>query len=115
MNIEDVRAFCKTLAGTTEDIKWGQDLCFCVGAKMYCVTGLSGPLQLSFKVKEDEFDELSTASGFIPAPYVARYKWVLLQEPSAVSDKKLKMYIQQSYELVKEKLPKKVLKEHGLL
>jgi predicted DNA-binding protein (MmcQ/YjbR family) len=114
MDIEELQAFCKTLPGTTEDIKWGQDLCFCVGAKMYCVTGLTNPIQLSFKVRDHEFDELSNSDGFIPAPYVARYKWVLLQESKKISDKNLKAYIKQSYKLIKAKLPKKVLKEHGL-
>lgn len=114
MNIEELRAFCKTLQGVTEDIKWGQDLCFCIGEKMFCVTGLSGPFTLSFKVRDEEFEALSAAPGFTPAPYVARYKWVLLEDPSRISDKQLKHYISQSYELVKAKLPKKTLKAHGL-
>ena len=39
MNIEQLRKFCLSFPGATEDIKWGADLCFCVGAKMFCVTG----------------------------------------------------------------------------
>ena len=107
MNIEDIRSFCLTLPGVTEDVKWGNDLCFCIAKKMFCVTGLKGPLQVSFKVTDEEFDELSNSDGFVPAPYVARYKWVLLEDPAKVSKKKLQAYITQSYELVKKKLPKK--------
>src|ERR1044071_4318803 len=113
MNIEELRTYCKSLPKVTEDIKWGQDLCFCIGEKMFCVTGLTGPMQLSFKVKDDEFDELSNREGFIPAPYVARYKWVLLQDPAKLSKKELFGYVKQSYELVKAKLPRKVLKDLG--
>ncbi len=78
---------------------------------MFCVTSLSGPLSVSFKVKDEEFEELSASEGIIPAPYVARYKWVLVQQPDKFSKKEWEHYIRQSYELVKGKLPKKILKE----
>lgn len=115
MNIEDIRSFCLALPGVTEDIKWGNDLCFCIGKKMFCVAVLKGPLKISFKVNDEEFDEVSNSDGFIPAPYVARYKWVLLENPAKVSKNKLQAYITQSYELVKMKLPKKTQQKHGLL
>ena len=115
MNIEDIRSYCLGLPGVTEDIKWGNDLCFCIAEKMFCATRLKGPLQVSFKVTDEEFDEVSNSDGFVPAPYVARYKWVLLEDPSKVSKKKLLAYITQSYELVKMKLPGKALKKYGLL
>ncbi len=110
MNIEQLRAFCQTLPFVTEDIKWGQDLCFCVGEKMFCVTGLDGPMQVSLKVKDDEFDELSSSKDIIPAPYVARYKWVLVQNSNRFTKKEWEHYIKQSYQLVFDKLPAKVKK-----
>jgi len=111
MNIETLQKFCKSLPHVTEDIKWGNDLCFSVGKKMFCVAGLQPPLSVSFKVKDDEFDEMSTREGIEPAPYVARYKWVLVTQPKKLSKKEWEHYIMQSYELVKSKLPKKILKE----
>ena len=107
MNIEDIRSFCLALPGVTEDIKWGHDLCFCIAKKMFCVTSLQEPLTISFKVTDEEFDEVSNSEGFVPAPYVARYKWVLLENPARMEKKKLLAYITQSYQLVKMKLPKK--------
>ena len=115
VNIEDIRAFCLALQGTTEDIKWGNDLCFCIGGKMFCVTILTGTLTLSFKVNDEEFAEVSSSDGFIPAPYAARYKWVLLEDPDKITKKELLVYIKQSYDLVRSKLSRKVLKEHGLI
>lgn len=109
MDIEDIREFCKKLTWVTEDIKWGHDLCFMVAEKIFCITSLNGPLTISFKVKEEEFDELSGSSGIIPAPYLARYKWVLVEDMNKLSRKQLEYYIQQSYDLVKLKLPKKAL------
>lgn len=111
MNIEQLRAFCLSMPSATEDIKWGQDLCFCIGGKMFCVTGLTGPLKISMKVKDEEFDELSSSEGIIPAPYVARYKWIMVEDTSKFTKKEWEHYIRQSYELVRSKLPKKVLKE----
>ena len=98
----------------TEDIKWGHDLCFSVANKMFCVASLEGPLSISFKVKDDEFDELSSSAGIRPAPYVARYKWVLVEELGSLNRKEWEHYIKQSYDLVRAKLPKKVARQHGL-
>jgi predicted DNA-binding protein (MmcQ/YjbR family) len=65
-------------------------------------------------VKDDEFDEMSNSPGMRPAPYVARYKWVLVEEVSALNRKEWEHYVKQSYDLVKAKLPKKVAREHRL-
>ncbi|HEV8426569.1 MAG TPA: MmcQ/YjbR family DNA-binding protein [Pyrinomonadaceae bacterium] len=115
MNIETLRDFCRSLPAVTEDIKWGHDLCFSVGLKMFCVATLDGPLSVSFKVKDDEFEELANSPGMRPAPYVARYKWVLVEDVSSLSRKEWEHYMRQSYDLVRAKLPKKVARQHGLL
>ncbi len=109
MDIESLRKFCNSLPYVTEDIKWGHDLCFSIGGKMFCVTGIEAPLMVSFKVKDEEFDELSSSPGMEPAPYVARYKWILVTEPGNLSTKEWEHYVRQSYELIKAKLPKKIL------
>ena len=114
MDIETLRAFCLALPAVTEDIMWGHDLCFSVAGKMFCVAGLEGPLTVSFKVRDDEFDELAASPGMRPAPYVARYKWVLVEEVGRLSRKEWEHYLRQSYELVRDKLPKKVARQHRL-
>ena len=114
MNIETLRNFCMSLPAATEDIKWDQDLCFSVAGKMFCVAGLEGPLTVSFKVRDEEFDELTGAPGMRPAPYVARYKWVLVEEVGRLSRVEWEHYLRQSYQLVRAKLPKKLAKQHGL-
>ena len=114
MTTEDIRTIALKLPGASEDIKWGNDLCFCIGDKMFAVTGLQPPVTISFKVKDEEFDELCSRNGIIPAPYVAKYKWILVEDIRKVSKKELEHFIRQSYELVKSKLPKKKLRELGL-
>lgn len=114
MDIEWLRKFCLSLPATSEDIKWGNDLCFMVGGKMFCVAGLDKPTKIAFKVPDEQFDEISTTEGFIPAPYMARAKWVLVQNAGRLTKKEWETYILQSYELVKKKLPKKLFRELGL-
>ena len=78
---------------------------------MFCVTGFEAPLTVSLKVPDEEFDELSAKRGVRPAPYLARYKWVLVEDESAFTMKEWKHYLKQSYELIKSKLPMKLQKQ----
>jgi predicted DNA-binding protein (MmcQ/YjbR family) len=115
MNIEDIRTLCRALPAVTEDIKWGHDLVFSIGAKMFCVAGLDQtPTSASFKVKDEEFDEMCNRQGFKPAPYVARYKWVLAEDINKMKKAEWEHYLKQSYHLVKDKLPVKLKKQLGL-
>jgi predicted DNA-binding protein (MmcQ/YjbR family) len=113
MDIDQLRSYCLSLPAVTEDIKWINDLVFSVGGKMFCVAGLETPLKFSFKVKDEEFEELSSSEGFMPAPYMARAKWVLVTK-STLSKKEYEHYILLSYELVKAKLTKKIRTDLGL-
>jgi predicted DNA-binding protein (MmcQ/YjbR family) len=115
MTVEGIQAICKKLRAVTEDIKWGNDLVFSVGGKMFCVVGLEGsPATSSFKVKDEEFDEMCSRAGFKPAPYVAKYKWVWMDNIERLNKKEWQHYARQSYELVKDKLPLKLKKQLGL-
>ena len=104
----DLDKFCKSLHGTTTNIKWGNDLCYLIGKKMYCVTGIKGDVTISFKATTEEFAELTERDGILPAPYVAKYHWVMVQNVKSLRPKEWKLYIKKSYDLVVEKLPKKV-------
>lgn len=115
MTIEDLQELCRQLPGTTESIKWEHDLCFCVADKMFLVVGLdASPVTASFKVEPEAFEEMSTRAGFTPAPYLARYKWVAVDDINRSSPADWEMYARQSYRLVAEKLPKKVRQEIGV-
>ncbi|PVY42446.1 MmcQ/YjbR family DNA-binding protein [Pontibacter virosus] len=113
MNIESLRSYCLSLRGVTEDVKWGNDLCFLIGGKMFCVTNLDGEPSVSFKVSDAEFEELTSLTGIIPAPYMARNKWIQVQSWDKFIDPQWENYVKQSYELIKSKLTKKLQKEIG--
>ena len=109
MNIEEIQNLCKQLPGVTEDIKWGSDLCFSVGGKMFLVAGLElSPVTASFKVTDEQFEEMSSKPGFKPAPYMAKHKWIYLDDISLMNKQEWKFYINQAYEIIKQKLPKKL-------
>lgn len=104
--------------GVTEDLKWGSDLVFSVGGKMFCVidtapaeTGGSG--RLSFKVEDARFLEYTDRPGIVPAPYMARAHWISLLEPDALPDAERDALIRRSYELVRAKLTKAAQRELG--
>ncbi len=112
MNLEDIQTICQQLRGTTTDIKWGDHLCFNVGEKMYLVTSPDAvPVSASFKVSNADFATLCEKPGFIPAPYLARYSWVHLDDISRLSPAEWNYFILQSYRLIADKLPAKLRKK----
>jgi predicted DNA-binding protein (MmcQ/YjbR family) len=111
MNIEQLRKFCLAFPGATEDVKWGNDLCFCVGGKMFTVTSAdSSDAGVSLKTTPERFAELTERHGIIPAHYVARYHWITIEDPDAVTPDELKDLISASYQMVFDKLPAKTRK-----
>ena len=107
MNLDFLQQLCNNWPGVTTDVKWGNDFVFSVAEKMFCVCSLEPPPKIAFKVKDEEFEELSVRDGFMPAPYMARNKWVLITNPGKLNRNEWEEFVKQSYELVKSKLSKK--------
>jgi predicted DNA-binding protein (MmcQ/YjbR family) len=114
MDFEAAKALCRTFPGCTEDVKWGDNAVFSVGLKMFAVSSVEVPATgISFKVDDDRFLELTDRPGIIPAPYMARAKWVYVERASALSDKEAHALLRRSYDLVFAKLTKKLMREIG--
>jgi predicted DNA-binding protein (MmcQ/YjbR family) len=112
MDFEAAKVLCRSFAGCTEDIKWGADIVFSVGEKMFAVTGSAVPAEgMSFKVDDERFLELTDRPGIIPAPYLARAKWVHVDCGAGLSDQEAAELLRRSYELVFAKLTKKLQRE----
>jgi len=108
MDIDAIREFCLQFPHTTEVVQWGADLCFKVDGKLFVVTAIEMvPQRISFKCTPESFAELCERTGIIPAPYMARAKWVSLERLDALPDDELRDLIAESYRLVFERLPKK--------
>ncbi|THC44965.1 MmcQ/YjbR family DNA-binding protein [Massilia sp. Mn16-1_5] len=111
MNFESAKSLCRTFPGTTESTKWDNDLVFSVGDKMFAVTNLGEATGMSFKVDDERFLELTDRPGIIPAPYLARAKWVYVEHANALGDEEAAQLLRRSYELVFGKLTKKLQRE----
>ena len=108
MDIEQLRKICLAFPGASEQIQWGDDLLFKVGGKMFAITPLiPAPVCLSFKVTPENFAELTERPGIIPAPYLARARWVALESRDALAPSELAPLLRASYDLVVAKLPRK--------
>ena len=102
-----VRAYWLGFPGAEENMQWGNDLVLKVGSKMFAVNCLEpARVCLSFKVTPGEFDELTERPGIIPAPYLARARWIALEDEDALPPAELKRLLRQSYDLVVAGLPK---------
>jgi predicted DNA-binding protein (MmcQ/YjbR family) len=115
MTLQRIREICLALPGATEQIQWGNDLVFKVGGKMFCVA-CTEPVEppkvaMSFKCDDERFAELVEQEGVIPAPYLARAKWVALQQFDTLDASQLQPLIVRAFEIVRAKLPKKSTKK----
>jgi len=106
MNVDKIREFCLAFPRAKENLQWGDDLCFKVRGKIFVMLGLDNP-RICFKCTPEIFAELIEREDIRPAPYVGRYKWVMLDRLDAVRWDELEDLIRQSYEMVAAKAPKR--------
>src|SRR5215510_4746823 len=107
MSIDTVRTFCLSLPAATEDIKWGSDLAFSIGGKMFAVVNTERPHTLAFKCTPETFAELTERDGIIPAPYLTRAMWVREQTVGEVLTRhEMEELLKTSYDLVVATLPR---------
>ena len=99
---------CRSLPGTTEDIKWEHDLVFSVGAKMYATLDPAAPDTPSFKCDEFDFERLTRLDGIRPAAYLARAGWVSFDRPDALPLDETLALLTKAHDLVMARLPKRV-------
>ena len=110
------RAYCHSLPGSTYDFKWDVDHVYSVGGKMFAVVydAKKGEETVSFKVDGARFLELTDRPGIVPAPYLARAKWVQVKGLRTLHEKELKELLARSHELVAAKLTRTVRESIGL-
>lgn len=102
---------CRSLPGTTEDVKWEDDLVFSIGGKMYAAFDLEDEDEFGFKCDDIDFERLTGKDGIIPAPYAARFGWVKVQRRSALGAAEARALLKKAHGLVASGLPKKKQRE----
>lgn len=109
--------FCSSLKGSSYVIQWGGSHVWKIGGKVYAIGGWDQEQPAyTFKVTPQDFERMRAQPGLRPAPYLASrgMKWIQHYDAPGLSDKELKKYIQQSYELVASGLTKSLQRELGL-
>lgn len=117
MTFKELHAFLAKLPKATLSVQWGDDHVYKVGGKMFAVLGPPDGKSrtLSFKATDESFEILTRLEGIIPAPYLARAKWVQLDKPQRLPANELKAYLTRAHGLVAANLSKKMQRDLGLL
>ena len=108
-DLDWIREFCLSFPDVTEDMPWGDDLCFKVRGKIFTGMVLADGRfpRITLKCSPETFHKLLEIEGIAPAPYVGRYDWVQLSNSNLLPASELEPLIRRSYELVAAKAPKK--------
>jgi predicted DNA-binding protein (MmcQ/YjbR family) len=107
MDLESIRSFCLRLPHVTEQLQWGEHLVFKVGDKMFLVAALEPSENvLSLKVGAEAFEQMQEIDGIVPAPYLARAKWLALRELNILRDDEMCELIRIAHELVFQSMPR---------
>ena len=108
-DVDWIRELCLSFPEVTEDMPWGDDLCFKVRGRIFTGVVLSDGRfpRLTLKCAPETFHELIEIEGIAPAPYVGRYKWIQISKSNLLAADEIESLIRQSYDLVATKAPRK--------
>ncbi|WP_339931880.1 MmcQ/YjbR family DNA-binding protein [uncultured Brevundimonas sp.] len=113
MDRAGVGRVCLALKAATLDHPFGDDHdAYKVGGKMFAMVGGKGGV--SFKVSDIAYEVLTETGHARPAPYLAKAKWVHLDDPADWPDDELADHLRTAHALIVAKLTKKARAELGL-
>lgn len=114
MNAETLRSYCLAKKGVEEGQPFGETtLVYKVGGKMFLLVALDAvPLQFNAKCDPDVALELREQYDCVqPGYHMSKKHWNTIVVDGTVSDKLLLQWVDDSYHLVYESLPKKIKAE----
>jgi len=109
MNIEELREYCMSLKGVTEDFPFDETtLVFKVAGKLFCLTDLEAPFSIALKNEPGKNIELREEFAAIkPGYHLNKQHWNTVEIDGSLSDDSIKTLIDESYDLVVLKLSRK--------
>jgi predicted DNA-binding protein (MmcQ/YjbR family) len=109
MTPKQIDAFCAQLPAATRTVQWEGVIVFKVGGKMFCLIAPADHSigRICFKCPPEHYEALSRSEGFRPAPYLARAKWVALDDPEILTPAETRAYIKRAHAVIAAALPKK--------
>ncbi|MGZ5910073.1 MAG: MmcQ/YjbR family DNA-binding protein [Reyranella sp.] len=116
MTPKQIDSFCCTLPAATRTVQWEGVVVFKVGGKMFCLIAPPDHSvgRICFKCPPEHYEALSHSPGFRPAPYLARAKWVALDNPGILTAAETRAYIKRAHAVIAAALPRKTQAALGL-
>ncbi len=107
MTREEFDIFCGKLKSTTNVIQWGNATVWKIGGRIFAICshwGEGEQQKISFKCSDLSYQILCELPGIVPAPYLARAKWVQITTTDAMNDDDIRGYIKDAYDIICRKL-----------
>ncbi len=113
MNIEELRNYCLQKKGVMETFPFGEEtLVYKVGDKVFLLAGLDEADRFNAKCDPERAIELRAEyEEIIPGWHMNKKHWNTVYMNGRLTNKLLKEIIDHSYQLVFDRLPKKVREE----
>ena len=113
MNIEIFREYCISKKGVTEEFPFGETtLVFKVMGKMFALTNLDGDFSINLKCNPDHALELRERySAVQPGYHMNKRHWNTIQIDGTIPAKLVYELTDHSYDIVVDKLTKKLKAE----
>ncbi len=96
----------------TSVVQWGADQVFKVGGRIFAIRLPSG--SCSLKVTEIAYEALTESGRAVPAPYLARAKWVMFQDLAAIDASEMTDWLATAHNLVADIITRANRREFGL-
>jgi predicted DNA-binding protein (MmcQ/YjbR family) len=109
MDIEKVRNYCLKKKKTTEGFPFGEDvLVFKVMNKIFCLANLNPPFTINLKFEPELAIELREKYNSVePGYHMNKTHWNTITLDDSVPEKEILKWIDHSYELIVNSLPRK--------
>src|SRR5437867_6135436 len=114
MDVEEFREYCLAKGGVTESTPFGETvLVFKVAGKMFALAALDAiPATVNLKCDPDLALELRDRYEQVqPGYHMNKKHWNTVELDSGIPDTELRKMIDHSYELVAQKLPRKMRRQ----
>ena len=113
MNIEELRDYCLSLKGVTEDFPFDKTtLVFKVAGKMFCLTDLENNFSMNLKNDPEKNIELREQYPVVkPGYHMNKKHWNTVKIDGSIPNGLLKSWIKESYDLVVQGMTKKKQQE----
>jgi predicted DNA-binding protein (MmcQ/YjbR family) len=102
MNIEELRDYCIAKAAVTESFPFDETtLVFKVAGKMFLLTDLVDTFSMNIKNTPEKVIELREQYPCVlPGYHMNKFHWITVMIDGTLSDKLLKQWIDESYNLI---------------